>query len=84
MALTAMNNFVIVENNLNEEQVEGSFVVERKGTTADNKGVVVSVGKDFDQSLVGKTVWFGHVVCQVGGSNSKQVAIKYEDIIAVE
>lgn len=84
--MKATNDFIIVQNSLNEEKKsESGLIISRADKTAENKGIVISVGEAVENQKikVGETVWFSSVTCRVGEESRKLVAIQEKNIIAV-
>lgn len=84
--MKATNDFIIVQNSLNEEKKsEGGVILSRADKNAENKGVVISVGDYVENNSikVGDTVWFSSVTCRVGEESRKLVAIQEKNIIAI-
>lgn len=84
--MKATNNFLIVKNSMNEEKKTASgLVIQQANTTAENNGVIVSIGPDVqDKSLKeGDVVWFSTVECQIGDKSKHLIAIKDINIIAI-
>lgn len=84
--MQATNDFIIVKNSMQKEQKTASgLILKREDTSAENNGVIVSVGESVQNTSykVGDTVWFSSVECRVGEEDRKLVAIKEKNIIAV-